>query len=74
MTIAKITGQGLTSIAILVALLWACIVDERLLAHRARAGMADTLEAMRTLRLKNRHEPVAAPAAPVHRRARAVVG
>lgn len=59
--IAKITGQGLTSIAVLVALLWACVIGERVLARRANAGAAQVYEAMRRLRLKQRREPAAAP-------------
>ena len=61
MAIAKITGQGLTSIAILVALLWACVIGERVIARRAATGAAQAVQAMRILRLQNRRQPAAAP-------------
>jgi len=44
MALAKITGQGLTAMAFLVALLWACLVGERLIVRNA------TQEAHRVLR------------------------
>jgi hypothetical protein len=63
-SVAKITGQGLTSIAILVALLWTCAIGERVIVGRATAGAAQVMRAMRELRLKNRREPVATPPRP----------
>jgi hypothetical protein len=74
MPVVKITGQGLTSIAILVALLWTCVIGERVIAGRAGAGAAQVVRAMRELRLKNRREPAATPAKPLHRRLGAAVG
>ena len=35
MPVAKITGQGLFAIACSVALLWACLIGERLMLHAA---------------------------------------
>ena len=35
MPVAKITGQGLLAIALSVALLWGCLIGERVLLHRA---------------------------------------
>jgi len=64
MAIAKITGQGLTSIAILVALLWTCLLSERAISSRARAVSAETVRAMRELRLRQRGTPAAAPLRP----------
>ena len=32
-----ITGQGLTALAILVGLLWACVIGERVIVRRATA-------------------------------------
>lgn len=72
--ITKITGQGLISIAILVAVLWACVIGERVIAGRANDGAAQALRAMRTLQMKNRREPAASPARPLHRRLHADVG
>ena len=66
MPVAKITGQGLTSIAILVALLWTCAIGQRVMLARANAGSAEVLRAMRELRGKNRRQPAATPANPVH--------
>jgi hypothetical protein len=47
--VAKITGQGLTSIALLVALLWTC-VGERFILRRAADDAAQVMQAMRELR------------------------
>jgi len=74
MPVAKITGQGLTSIAILVALLWTCVIGERAILGRANAGAAQVVRAMRELRYKNRREPAATPARRPHRRLHAEVG
>jgi len=62
MPIAKITGPGLTSIAILVALLWTCVIGERLLAGRAYADTVETVRAMLQLRRRALEQPAAAPA------------
>jgi hypothetical protein len=74
MAIAKITGQGLISIAILVAVLWSCIIGEHVMAGRASDGAAQAMRAMRTLQMKNRREPAASPLRPLHRRLHAAVG
>ena len=74
MPVAKITGQGLTSIAILVALLWTCVIGERVILGRANAGAVQVMHAMRELRLKIRREPAAAPARPPRPRLRTEVG
>ncbi len=61
MAMAKITGQGLTSMAILVALLWACVIGERVIAARAKAESAQAVRAMRALRARRRGMPAAVP-------------
>jgi hypothetical protein len=66
-SVAKITGQGLTSIAILVALLWSCVIGERVMMGRADAGAAQVSRAMRELRFKTRREPAFTPARPARR-------
>jgi len=71
---AKITGQGLTSIAILVALLWTCVICQHVVLGRATADAAQVMRAMRELRLKNRREPAAAPVRPPCRRPNTEVG
>lgn len=73
-SIARITGQGLASIAILVALLWTCIIGERLLSRDATHGAEQVMQALRALRFKIRHEPAAAPARPAHRPTHSSVG
>ena len=66
-SVARITGQGLTSIAILVALLWTCVISQRVILGRANDGAVQVMRAIRELRLKNRRRPATAPARPPHR-------
>jgi hypothetical protein len=73
-SVAKITGQGLTSIAVLVALLWTCAIGERIMIGQANAGAARVVRAMRELRLKNRREPAATPPRLPRRSLRVEVG
>ena len=71
MPIAKITGPGLAAIALSVALLWSCLIGERVMVRRAYAEravvMRDLLRMQRThlqlnpLRRNYRSEPVSAP-------------
>jgi hypothetical protein len=68
--IARITGHGLTSIAILVVLLWACAIGERVIVDRANAETSEALREMRSLQLKNRRQPAVTPARPMPRRPR----
>lgn len=63
MAIAKITGVGMGSIAMLVVLLWACIVGEHLIVERANRDLAQTMTEIRTMQ-KRRVEPVSAPVVP----------
>jgi len=72
--VAKITGQGLTSIALLVALLWTCVIGERFILRRAADDAAQVMQAMRELRLKNRQEPAGAPVHRPYRRPHAEMG
>jgi hypothetical protein len=46
MEIAAITKQGLVAIAILVAILWGCLVGERLTVQRANREMEIVLRQM----------------------------
>ena len=64
MAIAQITGQGLSAIAVLVVLLWGCLVGERVIVRRANVEAARTLREIRALRLKRHLIPVSAPQAP----------
>ena len=62
MAIAKITTSGLSSIAVLVLLLWGCIVGEHLVIKHANREFSSALREIRTLQMKKRAEPAAAPA------------
>ena len=61
MALAKITRQGLLSIAILVAILWACILTERRITATSRIETYRALRDMRYLRFKRRVEPTSEP-------------
>jgi hypothetical protein len=62
MPIAKITGQGLASMALAVGLLWACVIGERVLVERAETEAAETVRAMHILQRKARRIPAGVPA------------
>jgi hypothetical protein len=51
MAVAKITGQGLAAIAVLVCLLWACLIAERLTVARAHSETARNLRALKRMRV-----------------------
>jgi hypothetical protein len=72
--IARITGQGLTSIAVLVVLLWACAIGERVIVDRADGESAKAVRAIHSLQLKNRRQPAATPVRPTRHRQRPEVG
>jgi len=56
MPIAKITGQGLAAIACAVALLWGCVIAERV---EHRNAVADRMMVMREVqRLQQQPRPV----------------
>ena len=57
MPIAKITGQGLSAIALSVALLWACLIGERGLVRQADVKRAQALEEIRRLRRQAEPQP-----------------
>jgi hypothetical protein len=64
MSIAKITGNGLISIAALVACLWGCLLAEHhILVNSARQQNKELIE-LRHLRDRRFAEPASAP---VHR-------
>ncbi len=56
MAIAAITRQGLITLAVLVAALWGCLINERLTMQKAEAEMGRTLREMRQQRAKARHD------------------
>ena len=73
MAVAKITGQGLATMAILVALLWACAIGELLIVARANTQADQAMRAMRSLQIKKRRQPSSTPVRPARRRLRAAL-
>lgn len=61
MVILRITGQGLKSIAMLVALLWGCIIGEHVIVKKANMEVYRALRDIRSLQMQKRAEPVLAP-------------
>ena len=62
MAIAKISGQGLTAIALSVALLWGCVVSEHLIVQHANLEASRVLQEIRMMRLRRSHPiPVSLP-------------
>ncbi len=61
MRVVKITGQGLSAIALSVALLWAYIIAERNVVRHAIAGRTEALEQIRRLRRQLAPAPVSVP-------------
>ena len=57
MTLAKISGAGLSAIAMLVVLLWACILGEHLILQRANSELSGAMTRIRLLQ-KQRFGPV----------------
>jgi hypothetical protein len=57
----KITGQGLTAIAILVGLLWACLIAERLVAAGARREAAAEMQILNRMRRERHLSPASGP-------------
>jgi hypothetical protein len=62
MAIAKITKQGLTAIAILVVILWGCLLTERHLTRKSQFETYRALRQIRYLKLKRHVEPATQPA------------
>ena len=62
MALAKITGSGLSSIALLVAVLWACIVGEQIVLQRANRELGQAMTEIRQLQSRKRAEPASTPA------------
>jgi hypothetical protein len=50
MPIVKITGQGLSAIALSVALLWTCLLTERRVFHKAAVKQSEILKEIEHLR------------------------
>ena len=74
MAIAKITRSGLIVIAILVAILWTCVLTEKSISRNSRIETYRALRDMRYLKFKRRVEPTSRPEAPVAPSAGPVLG
>ena len=68
MPVVKITGQGLSAIALSVALLWSFLILERSVARRAHEGRAQALEEIRRLQRRVTPQPVSIPTPRLNRR------
>jgi hypothetical protein len=74
MALLKITGQGLTSIALLVALLWGCFIGEHLMVRQARLENARVIAELRAMQRRQRIQPVSMPVLHPPRPVRASAG
>ena len=61
MAIAKITREGLVSIAVLVAILWSCILAERILTRNTTLETYRVMRQIRYLKFKRHVEPASRP-------------
>lgn len=59
MPIARITGKGLSAIAVSVALLWGCLIAERVTRQQADATRLQVMQELR--QLQRRSSPVPIP-------------
>jgi hypothetical protein len=76
MPIVRITGQGLGAIALSVALLWACLVGERIVVRRAVAERSQLMREIQQMQRSRHSQPpqrVSTPA-PIPHPARITVG
>ena len=67
MPLFKITGQGLSAIAVSAALLWCCLLGARAQERRAAAGRVQVMRQMELLRDRNRPRPISVPFPRRHR-------
>ena len=62
MALAKITREGLATIAVLVAILRCCIIGERVVTRHTTLETYRALRQIRYLKFKRRIEPASQPA------------
>ena len=74
MPVAKISGQGLCAIACSVALLWGCLIGERVMLRNAATERVKVLREMEYMQKKPRPTPVSAPMPAALRRTLVTVG
>jgi hypothetical protein len=53
MKIAQISNAGLWTMGVLVAVLWGFIVLDRLIRHRANLQVAQTMQELKSLQIRN---------------------
>jgi len=70
MPLFKITGQGLSAIAVSVAPLWGCLLGTRVQERRAAAARAQAMRQIERLQERNRPRPVSVPFPRHHRQPR----
>ena len=61
MPIAKITRRGLAAISLAVAVLWTCVLGERVVAHQAYTERARVMRDLERLQRRQRPVPVSLP-------------
>lgn len=74
MSIAKITGQGLAAISLLVVLLWGCVLGEWMIVRRARTEVGRTLLENYRMQREKQSQPVSAPAPIIRKQPRPALG
>ena len=74
MPIIKITRQGLSAIALSVALLWGCAIGERVAARRAFSERAKVLRDISRMQRRLRTQPASVPAPFLPHRSRVAAG
>jgi hypothetical protein len=74
MPIIKITRQGLSAIALSVALLWGCVIGERVAARQAFSERAKVLRDISRMQRRLRTQPASVPAPFLPHRSRVAAG
>jgi hypothetical protein len=59
--IVKITGPGLSAIGLSVALLWGCLISERLITRHAVRERTRVVRELEQMRLERQATPVSVP-------------
>jgi len=62
MPIVKITGPGLSAIGLSVALLWGCLISERIITRDAVRERTRVVRELEQMRLERQATPVSVPA------------
>lgn len=65
MAMTRITGHGLATIGILVAILWGCLFAERSIIRKAQVQQYRALRDIRTMQLRKGLQPASTPVKPI---------